>query len=817
MLVIFLLAGCTTPPAETAEMPPPDAMVPAGAPVPVVPDIVVSLVEDAIGDAQEFTSEAVVENADRQADWTCLAARPWLPPARDACEDNLPTDADRGKVGGVPAPPPLDLVGVEWVERADTVTISFVTAGWDGQWGSILPRPGSGVTYAWAWTNTTCTGTFLATILDLAGGVDIRSYYQAVGPGCRHFVQGTFAAQAGSPARFNVTFAWQDLPWTGPRQLPPARATIIRDEAVGTYSYFSVRGSPVYTPQDNVDYSGYVADISDVVDPFRIMRGPADGLPPAPPKLLIEDQQGTTTHARPDLEASRLEMIDTPSHITIRLHIDRVDAAPQDLALQLQFDGKPDASGATNIYVLDGEASQGNWTLGAHKLALPDLHVEPLPTNATAVAGTPGYLQWVFDRNELEPFAAGDLLERAAAQLASPAVRRSEALVAGESYYVNVAVQVYDGLYGHLRLATGPPVGAEALAIDVPDRVGDVAMPTEAVTFDETQADILSAEFRVFGSNLARATISLAQLAQPLPPQGFTALFYGMALQQPDGRTTVIGYYQPQADEATYFCGLDRTVLADVQGDPLSGLLKPIQGALTQGGTGSGGFISFDVPMDDCFGTLPSDEVFHLEVSRMRAGAYLLRETSGLLSAKEVETLDTADTEEPRSLTFRDTTVFQPTFWAKPFGIDNFWDIFAIVATGVGAAVGGVLVLFRRSRLNHYLGRIEGARRQALAEREATLSAVARDLERDLLRHRIPTDHYAVVESRLDPLLARTRASLLAAEVPGLPESLLTRAEALMADGELSPQDTARLLQAAKGLDAKRAEALRSRLAAWTT
>lgn len=818
MLVIFLLAGCATPPAGTPDAPGGDAPDAARGAVPDVPDIVVGLVQDAVGDAQEFTSEAVAENGDRQADWGCGVARPWLPQARDTCDTQVPPDDERPKAGGVPAPPPLDLVGVEWIERAETVTVSFLTAGWDGQWASLLPRPGAAVSYQWSWTNGTCTGNFIAAIVDLGGGVDIRSYYQAVGPGCRHFVGGTFSAMAGAPARFNVTFAWRDLPWDGPAALPAARGTVVRDEAAGTFAYFSVRGSPLQTPQDNLDFAGYVADATDPVDPFLVVRGPPAGLPPPAPKPLLEDQQGTDTNARPDLDATRLELLDTPTNLTIRIHIDRVDAQPDDLALQMQFDGHPDASGASNIYILDAEASQGAWTLGAHKLALPDLHVEPLPANATFVAGAPGYLQWVFDRNELEPFAAGDLLGRAVAQMASPAARRSESLAAGESYYASASVQVYDGLYGHLRLSVGPPVGAEALSIDVSDGAGDVVLPPEAaVTFSSPQADILNAEFRYDTPTLARATIALSELAQPHPPTGFTALFYGIALQQPDGRTIVIGYYQPEAvQDPTYFCGVDRTILADIQGDPIAGLVRHIQGAVKQGGVESGGIIQFEVPVAECFGVLDSDASFRVDVARMRAGSYLLRETNGVLSEQAVETMDTADTEEPRSVTFRDPRLVEATFWQKPFGIDNFWDIFAVVATGLGAAIGGILVLFRRSRLNHYLRRIEAARRQPLEEREATLATVAVRLERDLLRHRIPTDHYAIVESRLDPLLARTRASLLAAEFPRLPETMLTRAEELMADGELSQQDTARLLALARGLDAQQAKALARRLGAWS-
>lgn len=512
------------------------------------------------------------------------------------------------------------------------------------------------------------------------------------------------------------------------------------------------------------------------------------------------------------LQPSAFEIIESPSEVTMRARFESLPDPLGDLSLEAEFAMDPGPLVYVSFDAREPGAQPGAWVAdrenASRQLAVP---VRVVPTYGDAP-----HLDIILPRTALGSPARGDrssLVEIDAAAVVSTEVgsvtsRRESPMWFGAAPYVF-----------EMDTASAEEGARTALLQDASGDAGDVVdLPAgqRSPGWERRNFDIEYVDATAAGENALRVTLGLRALAELSPPPGFDAVLYGVALRSGDA-STLVGYHRSGADErGTFFCSEDTLVISEEGRVPARDFWFLIDGVLSTAeadrqsrveGLG-GGTIVFNVP-PDCLG----GEGTSITLDRIAAATYATRTEDA-----EARAIDKASADGPFTI---ETAVAAPAraWYAAPFGIDNFWDIFGIAAAVATTLVGALLVQRRRTALRKLLAEVEqaGATRVP-AQRDAALRAIRQRIKDGLGRGSLSEAHYVIVERRLDELLGEARVAMLVEAFDELPHSLLMRLEAMLADGTMSPADHklfSSLVERASFLTPEAKRDISQRAAAW--
>ncbi|HLE97934.1 MAG TPA: hypothetical protein VI997_11230 [Candidatus Thermoplasmatota archaeon] len=327
------------------------------------------------------------------------------------------------------------------------------------------------------------------------------------------------------------------------------------------------------------------------------------------------------------------------------------------------------------------------------------------------------------------------------------------------------------------------------------DGAGDVADvvsgpdPVSTPGWDRRSFDITSVDAQPAGEGAVRLSLGLERLVEVEPPPPFDAVLFSIGLGSAE-RSTLVGYYRADGEEkGTFFCADDTLLLGGDGRLPARDFWQIIDGVLSttendgqarSRGSGGGGSITFTMPLA-CVG---DEESTALHADKVAAGTFALRS-----QGDEVRMLDEASGDGPFLIETAVVAAAAP-WYAKPFGLDNFWDMFGIGAALITTGVGAAIVNRRRASLRRLLADVErAAALPTPAERDAALRSLRARLKERLTRGTIAEGQYVLVERRLDELLMRARVDVLTEAFDELPHVLLGRLQTMLADGTMSADD----------------------------
>lgn len=795
---LLMLAGCATPtPGHSSTSTDSASGLPA-LPVAVTegawaPHVLLN-VADATGDATDYNADLLANQAFRSLTPTCSNISQVIPQVPDACKTTAPL-VPTSPTQGVPAPPALDVQEISLREATDGLHLSWQVASLSADPAQFLADPGLGTEYKGYWAsgmNATCAQEVVLYFHPYANGIRAHSLYVHSGASCGARASRAYGVdyhiQPGTPGYLNQTVPWAMIPQRAAQEsFGGLHGIVSRDSPdLNQQAIVSPRG-PYGMHQYDIGLADYTVDSTDNSGSSSLMHGGASVAPlsGSPLQSMPLDALVNTTK-RPDLQYQAVQAIFTPANLSFDFTMLKVEDPPQDQSFYVQFD-EPSGS----IVSFSFQVRNGQRSLQSYVLIAPDGHVETVPMRFEAVAGTPGHLRFTFNRADLEPMAPGDTLSRILTDTDLGGINNSTALAGGESIEFLAHVQTQDAIYGGPFVVPDFPGAAQKQEIALKDAVGDASMPPDAIGTTPAQADILAARIQVNTPNAARMTITVGDLSTLRVPPTYNAVFYGMSVQTPEG-ATLVGFYQDNANPGRYICGRDHTLLAATPLNPLDSPVTTIYGNLL-GPAGAAGLLSFQVPLS-CFGVLDSAVNVDLQVERFKAASYLIRTTANGVQSATVQATDSVDSTDPATLIFRSAPVatVTPSFLEQPFGLSHFYDIGGIAISAIGALGGLVLVVRRRRRFRNYLRALETAKGRHRGDLDALLAAL-RDLrakvQRDLLRNRLPTDHYGLIMERLDRELSLGRTRLLESRFPAIPDALVQRIQHLLADGRLETAD----------------------------
>lgn len=139
-------------------------------------------------------------------------------------------------------------------------------------------------------------------------------------------------------------------------------------------------------------------------------------------------------------------------------------------------------------------------------------------------------------------------------------------------------------------------------------------------------------------------------------------------------------------------------------------------------------------------------------------------------------------------------------------GLDIFLGVLGILITVVGAIFALVKVRQRRATVGTYLKRVEATYAKGRNDPPAALPdlvGIRSEVRRHYTKGRLEDAPYLELEKRITQYIGRLRLAELERAVPSLPAPVRARAEGLLADGIVSPDD----------VEAISAQASRSRVA----
>ncbi len=537
---------------------------------------------------------------------------------------------------------------------------------------------------------------------------------------------------------------------------------------------------------------------------------PLASAPNQRPSMLPDIDIGTPED--PSLDIVHLGINETPTHLAVQVGYGRI-AAGADIRTGVNF------VAGNESYVLlyfrtggvESTTVQRDSDLGAGVGP-----VENVPAEVEVEEGQPGTVTFHLRRADLRPIAAGSHVQGFMSLAGTGSSQYPPAILQetlGYSYIQNLRMT---------DLAAGPnyvfqfdaPDDAVAEGISGEDDEGDVVLPADLSTIgqDPRAFDITGFSLVGEGEHEARAVVQVQNLNSVEVPLGYDAVVYAVQTAV-DGGDIMLGYILRTGQAGTAFCAQD-TLFGPNPTDP-SGVPWTATGR-GQVTAGSGaGIVAIYAPRA-CLG---DSQGLEQPLETLAAGTFLLRTTA--TGSAAVSVLDTAERDGGVLAFASASAVAPPSFWAEPFGITNFWDIIGVALAILTVLVSAGLVLRRRARLRAYLRDVDRLRREHSEDPVAlqnSLAALHRDLRRALDKGRIPTDHYGIVETRLDRAYVRARLAAFGFDYADIPHGVVVALERLIKDGEFSRADMAvakELLANQRHIAAARKREISSVLDAW--
>ncbi|MGQ0536871.1 MAG: serine/threonine-protein kinase, partial [Methanobacteriota archaeon] len=273
-----------------------------------------------------------------------------------------------------------------------------------------------------------------------------------------------------------------------------------------------------------------------------------------------------------------------------------------------------------------------------------------LPVAIEVVPGSPGKFRFTFDRGDLGPIDAGDLLrglvieayrwDDSPTDVHVPPTDFVHAQVKPPGIGGDPSDYTYAPPYRMLH-ATDPALFAgRGMFLD---DVGDEELPREAVLggADPAEFDITYLAARTTRAGEFELSMGIRDLGTLTVPPLHEAVFYAFGART-DAGDTMIGLYKRRDDPAGVFlCAPDVTVLAEDPTDPTTAIWTPISGRIRP--AGGAGIITAIVPVD-CVAGGAADGI---TLERLEAATFLVRNPTGADGQGEPRRTDAAAADGP--------------------------------------------------------------------------------------------------------------------------------------------------------------------------
>lgn len=747
----------------------------------------------------------------------CSAAWAVTWPACIVAYSRVSADTPAGSLDGVPAPPELDLLSATFSEVPGALDVDLELARVDDSLAAGVPEDGDAayVMVCWSGDGAACAGRVLLMVTNVKGLVVMHAQFDRSGTGCSDWNwcawDVPFTLEPGSPGhvrwRVPVDLLTDDELARG---LPDPSMWVYRSvgghEARQSYSVYGtpLTGAtggeqPYYVDGasggDSYRFQGTARAVTGTVAGGDVSHVDAVGDVPGPA-------------SRPDVDVLRVDVRETPGALTFATQVARVDVVPDDHELYLGF-GLPDGR-VVNAWV---DSVGGNRDAGAGRYAdAESTRWLSVPVSLHVVPGAPGWVNLTFARTDLDSPGAGHMLPVAFATMYLSDSQSMGTDQASLGHYWEVTaydwstpLPAFRFRHDTARLPEAPPAGAEDAAAVVEDDAGDAALPALARGTEASGSarfDVTFAAATPDAPGVSRLALGIRDLDRAKPPSGYEAVVYAVALETTQGRF-LAGLYKT-ANDQRFICAPDTLVFADADEnrlDPTGTFYVEVPGVVTYGtsvtqtgapASAGAGSITWEFPHAQCLNRADTGPV---EVLRMRAGTFLVRNDADDALPAGVERVDDTRLDEPfvlETASLATASTVRAPWYSSPFGVENFWDMLGIAAAVITSSVSLAVVRRQRGVLKRYLSEIDEAvdgRTQDPSAREGALVDVRSRLKRDFIRGAIREAHYVLVEQRLDEELAKARLDGLGEAFQDLPHRLLARLQSMLADGQLSPED----------------------------
>ncbi|MGQ0534561.1 MAG: hypothetical protein ACT4PT_00620 [Methanobacteriota archaeon] len=802
VLLVLALSGPLSGCIERDERVAPTS-VPAVPQVPDVPLDPITVLTDPEGDARTSGSYEAAEAI------PCVSSPGvggvGIPPGVDCMLGKTPIYV-LGPASPFPAPPARDLVGVRFAESPSTFTAMLDVASLDEELSGLYDmETGEGTVFilGLASGEDRCGVALLAFLWP---GIDHVDPIGFLWVDCSHLVEGPEPPKQ-SPCGFRYC-AWEAplsfLPATpGTIELKVTRTELsavgVGEKIEGLFVIplvipprmaedrreITVRG-PLELMGYRADARWYAADFAGGGDPFPFTTAATDIPAPTGPYVLRDRSlDPRPRYTRPDLHILETRLIESGDSLTVAVDMEAVDQEPKDPVMGFELV----VGGAALWFGYD--ATGGTLTPYAN-LAFPDLSSVSLPVRFTAVPGTPGRVEFAFQRSDIPSVAPGALIGAFLGwtQLVGYNETSVGTVSASGTYWI-----VADWIGFGPRHAFSTPASDVRDALRIPDAQGDV-VPHPALTLSSRRRfDLLGIEPASDEPGKVRITLGIADVSSLDPPPGYDDVFFAVGLEGPSG-PVMVGYYRGEdRPMGEFLCAPDTTVLAEEPGDPVHSpqwteitgrvLVASSSGTLNQNGGSNVGTAAFimTAPLD-CFGLPATAEA--LNVTRISAGAYIIRRTGSAAQPSSVDPLDTVEADRGFVL-----AIAKPVVPIVPWYRDgDFWNVLGTLLALFTILVTVILFFRRRSLMKWYLdelGRLDRLYVGDPTTRAKNLVALRKRLHRDIVRHRVSDAQY---------ILDRMRASITSARLVtisdgyyDLPAPLALRIERLLDDGRLTAEE----------------------------
>lgn len=787
-------------------------------------------VEDAPDDAREGDTQSSSQIAVATA---CRAGRTAL---SSVCPTLTSTDVPQQAGGAAPAA--LEALAATFADDPDHLSVTLDLAGLDeALTGTVSRNAGTGeargaiYNVCWSTSDEPCVESVtLGVMPDAEARPVLLSFYSIETSDCND------DAECAWSVPFDLTFgAPGRITWQVPRAIlaDGAQGAKLVGPQLKIERYLAPTGRATWPVEDGFGYGvsasaveagedaptamwGYTGNHRLVVDESE--EGDAYTLSTAAAAVDIASRFDTypdlagdvVGDLREDIDILGILLAETDTNLTFSVEVARVDDVPEGHYLYGAL-GLPTGRFYTFGYgIVDGQR-QGYADVCAvpncHDMPVP--HLRNLPLDFEVTPGTPGWVNATFARSDLGNPKRGDLVNFAQATMFTYNDDTTREPTTGLPVAPPVSATVVESGSTD-TLAYAPPwwfhldttTTLITSGFTMQDELGDVEIGGDSLAAEKKgRFDITYLEAFGRSSTTSRITLGIADLGGALEaPAGYRGFTYVIGLQLSDGTSRMVGFYYEDSPAGTtlqdYFCADDTAVFGPSTSDPKSVPWTSIPGVISAAsgidttGAGQRGSITFNVPHETCF---LQEEAGPVDVIAIAARTFLLPANELLSDAQGFRPLDTAESDESFTLQATEIVPPGPPWYAEPFGIASFWDIFGITVVPLITLLIGLFALRRRRRiLERYLKLIDqtvAANEGKPKELEAALGKIRHQLKEDLVRDRIQHGHFTIADRRIEEARGKARVSNIADAFEELPHRLLRRLEELLADGLMSRED----------------------------
>lgn len=698
--------------------------------------------------------------------------------AESACRSNVgsacpslmqPTDSLGLPEAGLPAPPSLDITHLKLSETPSTLEITLTVASLDEQFSGAVQNDGMRTPVliaCWDCNGEDEQASVGAFAYREGGAVRMAGTYD-YGPGFGHQWRVPTWFEEGTPGKIH---------WSVPRSLIPNGSQSGTLHAPWAASYYQdlTTGHKINTQGAARAYlNGYQVprvDLTSNGTDFQFLTLESD--PPwsqtdsfGPTLVTGEDDRGLTLKAT---------FVENDTTFTIAREVRRVEATPD----RIFYNGYFTLSGtwfAANFRITNGKTTTNSYACSQ----IPCRTRTPVPVMTSYQSGSPGWINITWQKSDIGSPNQDDMLTWTAMNVGVFNETRAGADPVSATDWQFVANTFAVAPPWRFRLPS-PHSASMAGKSLFTGKTGDARLPPQAIGADASQFDITYLSVEGLTPTSSRFTVGLADGSRAVVPRGYNAILYAVGVETDQG-TFMAAFHKDSSGKQSYFCSQDTAVLVARKRDPTEVLWTPIDGRTfltgdTKDPQGDGGGTATAIPGGVQF-TVPHS-CFNLDapgqttVKRVAVGTYIVPAQGAPDPVSSVTSIDSLAATGPVVLGSAVAPPPQSRWWVAPFGVDGFWSIFALAATGTGGLIAVLARQRRRTTLQRELRAVEELHDAHRTDPPVWTRAMntRRAHGADLLhRNRLRPDELLVVERRIELLgadvlpVAPPRATMVAA------------------------------------------------------